>query len=300
MRWFRRGRPNAPDSVDRGAEQVPLLAEFHAEVDRETPHLLREIEAEAARTIAELEAKYPRALSLSEPEPTPAPPAPEGGPSWMPPEEWLERLEAYQREGRTDAQIQEVAEHLERRGPPPTRPERIQRATSLGYVAREEYLSAEDEASALMAGPNGFPDARLKRVRDRLLVVTPRGWINPRSRTAATRAGLSSFPLRGTGYHESAARNGDFRPGTAVPLVREPENSHDRHAIAVYAAGARQRAGYVPRGYAKRLAKLIDAGADMVAVSTRGGGPGQDDVTPQVLVCEQALWDHLNREESQL
>ena len=35
---------------------------------------------------------------------------------------------------------------------------------------------------------------------------------------------------------------------------------------AVYAAGARDPSGYVPRGYAKRLAKLIDGGADLVAL----------------------------------
>jgi hypothetical protein len=102
--------------------------------------------------------------------------------------------------------------------------------------------------------------------------------------------------LRGNSYHEGAVRRGDFAPGAPLRLVREPDNRHDPHAIAVFARGAQQLSGYVPRGYAKRLAKLLDAGADMVAVSTRGDGPGRDDVTPQVLVCERALWNHLNRD----
>ncbi len=80
-------------------------------------------------------------------------------------------------------------------------------------------------------------------------------------------------------------------------LVREPDNQHDPHAIAVYAAGARDITGYVPRGYAKRLAKLLDAGADMVAVSTLGSAAGHKGVSLQVLVVERALWDHLNRAE---
>jgi hypothetical protein len=119
--------------------------------------------------------------------------------------------------------------------------------------------------------------------------------MNPKSRTAATRAGLWSFGVRGTSHYQDAVRRGDFRPGVLVTVVREPENEHDGNAIAVYALGARKKSGYVPRGYAKRLSKLLDAGADMVAVSVRGCGPGRDDVTPHILVCQRVLFEHLNR-----
>lgn len=256
---------------------------------------MAEVEREAARLLAELDAKHPCPPA---PEPEPARRLAQGailGPSWMPAQEWESRLEVYQRQGRSHAEIRRVAEHLERRGAPPTKTQKIAEAKKRGLVYREEYMSPEEEARALALDQNGLPDARLERVRNRLLVVTPLGWVNPRSRTAASTAGLWSFIVRGTGYHEAAARRGDFRPGRPVRLVREPDNPHDPSAIAVYASGARDLAGYVPRGYAKRLATILDGGADMVAVSTRGSGPGSEDVSPQVLVCERALYEHLTR-----
>lgn len=215
----------------------------------------------------------------------------------MPAEEWAQRLVDYRTHGRTERDIREVVAHLERRGPRARRSatESVARAASLGMVSRVEYLGADEEARALALGPDGLPDARLKRVRDRLLVVTPNGWINPRSRTAASRAGLWSFALRGGSYHEQALKRGDFRPGTEVRLVREPENEHDANAIAIYAAGARELSGYVPRGYAKRLAKLLDDRKDIVALSVRGSGTGSDATTPHLLVCERRLYEHLTR-----
>jgi hypothetical protein len=170
----------------------------------------------------------------------------------------------------------------------------IERAEEQGYVACEEYLSAEDEASALKTGRGGFPNARLERVRDRLLVVTPSGWVNPRSRTA-WRSGLHSFKIRGVGYYESAVKAGQFTPGASVRMVREPDNPHDSNAIAIYADGAGRKAGYVPTGHAKRLAPLIDGGADLVSISVRGSHAGSDEVTPHLLVCKRVLYDHLTR-----
>src|SRR4051794_14734565 len=107
----------------------------------------RRREDPAAPQPAEGGADFPRRLPPNELEPRLT--SPHIGPSWMAPEEWNERLAAYQRQGRASAQIREVADHLERRGPPPSRGERITRAKSRGYVARDEFLSAEDEAAAL-------------------------------------------------------------------------------------------------------------------------------------------------------
>lgn len=219
------------------------------------------------------------------------------GPSWMSSDEWANRLAAYRRQGRSDADIRQVAEHLERRGPrtPWTSRQQIDRAKSVGYVARAEYMSPEEEARALALDPSGSPDARLERMRDRLVVVTPSGWVNPKSRTAY-KAGLYSFTLRRTGYYEAAVRTGRFTPGAPLRLVREPENPHDPNAIAVYAERGRNKAGHVPKGYAKRLAPMLDDGAALVAVSVRGSDAGSNGVTPHVLVCERALLDHLNRD----
>lgn len=220
----------------------------------------------------------------------------EAGPSWMPAEDWRGRLVAYRRQGRTDADIRSVILHLERRGPskPRTKAETAARARSMGYVARAEFMDAETEARALEPGPDGLPAARLTRERDRLLVTTRLGWVNPKSRTS-WRYGLHSFALRGTGHYAAAVKAGRFTPGSPVRLVREPENEYDSNAIAVYAERGRNVAGYVPKGQAKRLAKMIDAGTDLVAVSVRGSGAGSDSVAPVVLVCERRLYEHLSR-----
>ncbi|WP_332643565.1 HIRAN domain-containing protein [Aeromicrobium sp.] len=220
----------------------------------------------------------------------------ETGPSWMPVDDWHGRLSAYQRQGRSNAEIRGIVIHLEKRGPQKTRTraESAARARSVGIVARAEYMDPETEARALAPGASGLPKARLERERDRLLVVTSLGWVNPRSRTAY-RAGLHSFAVAGTSYHQAAVKAGQFTPGTPVRLVREPSNVHDANAIAVYPETGRRPAGYVPKGQARRLAALLDAGNDLIAVTVRGSGPGSDGTRPHVLVCERALYDHLTR-----
>lgn len=237
----------------------------------------------------------PRRARLSSALPA-APRGVETGPSWMPADDWRNRLSAYRRQGRSDADIRGVIAHLEKRGPsmPRTTAESAARARSVGMVASAEYMDSETEARALAPGPNGLPSARLERERDRLLVVTPSGWVNPRSRTS-WRFGLHSFAVRGTSYHEAAVTAGRFTPGAPVRLVREPENPHDPNAVAVYAETGRRLAGYVPKGQAKRLAQMLDSGADLVAVAVRGSGAGSNETTPHVLVCERSLYEHLTR-----
>jgi len=170
----------------------------------------------------------------------------------------------------------------------------ISRAKSVGMVSRAEYLTPDDERAALVPGDDGLPAAELRRVRDRLLVVTPAGMVNPKSRTA-WRSGLHSFQPRGTQHHAQAFRSANLSPGAVIDLQREPENPHDAHAVALYGHRARYPFGYVPATIAKRLSPLLDAGTELVAVSTRGAGAGRDGVVPQVLVCERRLYDHLTR-----
>ncbi|CAM3194674.1 HIRAN domain-containing protein [Nocardioides dubius] len=303
--------PPSERELETGLEGAMREVEARAaalmpEVEARAAALMPEVEAEVARLQADLlRGLSPGAesLRLDEPGPEPQPErlslGPDGGPTWMDPADWADRVASYTRQGRTATDIREVAEYLERRGPRTPRDPAAQkaRAKRAGYVARTEYLSPEEEADVLVSPSGGLPDLWLEHVRDRLLVVSPRGWVNPRSRTAASRAGLWSFGVRGTSHHERAARAGDFRPGAPVVLVREPQNAHDPNAIGVYASGATELAGYVPRGFAKRLTPILDGGADMVAVSTRGGGPGED-TTPQVLVVERRLWTHLHRKGS--
>lgn len=66
------------------------------------------------------------------------------------------------------------------------------RAEAAGIVSRVEYVNPDEEAEALIPGPEGLPDVRLVRVRDRLPVVTPHGWVIPRVESPLGRASTPS------------------------------------------------------------------------------------------------------------
>jgi HIRAN domain len=218
---------------------------------------------------------------------TPAPPA-----ARLPTADETARAAGYRDAAHQAASIRGKAARAAR-----TPADQVARAKQVGMVARAEYLTAEQEAVALRPALDGFPDARLERVRDRLLVVTAAGWVNPKSRSAH-KVGLHMFQLRGSGHYEAALKAGKFTPGSPLKIAREPDNPHDPNAIAVYAEGARNKAGYVPAARAKTLAKLLDNGADLVAISVRGSGRGTGGGTiPHILICERALFDHLNGDE---
>jgi hypothetical protein len=214
----------------------------------------------------------------------------------MPEEDWRTRLSTYRKQGRSEAEIRAIVNHLEKRGPrkPRTRADSATRARSLGIVSTAEYMDSDTERRALEHGTDGLPAARLQRERDRLLVVTSSGWVNPKSRTAY-RAGLYSFAVAGTSHPKAATKAGRFTPGTPVRLVREPDNVYDPNAIAVYAENSTRVAGYVPKGQARRLAPLLDAGVDLIAVTVRGASAGSDSTTPHVLACERRLYEPLTR-----
>ena len=77
-------------------------------------------------------------------------------------------------------------------------------------------------------------------------------------------------------------------------LEREPDNPHDSNAIAVYAG--RTKAGYVNKQTAARLARVMDAGLDILAISTRGARAGMDSNVPQILAGERRVMERLRRE----
>jgi hypothetical protein len=69
-------------------------------------------------------------------------------------------------------------------------------------------------------------------------------WDDPRVRVVK---------LAGVSYRADALQDDAFAPGKPLALVREPENEHDSNAIAVYDAGRRLQAGYVPADIAPEL-----------------------------------------------
>ena len=56
-------------------------------------------------------------------------------------------------------------------------------------------------------------------------------------------------------------------PGQPLRVVREPENEHDKNAIAVYIF--QQKLGHLPRGFAAEIAPLMDAGKKVTVWKSR-------------------------------
>lgn len=214
------------------------------------------------------------------------------GPKWMSADDWAGRLNAYRRQGRSDAEIREIVQHLERRGPrePRTREQGIARSHEIGIVTRAVYVPAEDEARYLTRSDDGLPTLRLVDSGDRLSIWSPLdggALLNPKG-TGLRRFGLIATYARGSSLYAKAFRAADLRKGRPVELRREPDNSHDRNAVALYAPSARDPFGYVQRGRAAAIARRMDAREKMAGVSLRGPGPRRDDDTAFLLLGSAA------------
>ncbi|HEX6788649.1 MAG TPA: HIRAN domain-containing protein [Gaiellaceae bacterium] len=57
---------------------------------------------------------------------------------------------------------------------------------------------------------------------------------------------LRVVKLAGASYRLDELQDDAFTPGRRLTLVREPGNEHDPNAVAVWDAGRRLQAGYVP------------------------------------------------------
>jgi hypothetical protein len=95
---------------------------------------------------------------------------------------------------------------------------------------------------------------------DRLRIWLERGESGYWLRDAATGAAMRwddprvrVVKLAGASYRLEALQDDAFAPGHRLSLVREPENEHDPHAIAVWDADRRVQAGYVPAEVAPAL-----------------------------------------------
>ena len=92
--------------------------------------------------------------------------------------------------------------------------------------------------------------------------------------------------FRGAVAVEAAGR---LRKGDALRLERQPDNRHDRNAIAVYFGGV--IIGYIPRIVNPRIAPLMDRGDQMEAVVD---APAQMDrgkivIEPKITVFQKAV-----------
>ncbi len=157
-------------------------------------------------------------------------------------------------------------------------------------VRRSDYAPKDSEARYLSRDAQGLPTLRLVDAGDRLAIWSPLSGgalLNPKG------PGLRAFGLvatyaRGAQHNAPTFRTADLRKGRPVELRREPDNPHDRNAIALHAPGARKPFAYVQRVRAAALAKRMDAGEALAGVSLWGPGPGRDDDSCFLLIGSAA------------
>jgi len=73
----------------------------------------------------------------------------------------------------------------------------------------------------------------------------PVRWEDPRLRVV---------PVAGVSFRLGNVEDASFDPGRRLALIREPENEHDRNAVAIWNEERSLQAGYVPRETAAELA----------------------------------------------
>lgn len=105
--------------------------------------------------------------------------------------------------------------------------------------------------------------------------------------------GIYVSNLRGERYHQDGCLLGDFGLGARVTLVREPANEHDKNAIAIYDATGQHLAAYMNKQRARQVAKLVDRGESLDAISLRGTPAGMECPKIAVLVAAPDSIFHL-------
>lgn len=148
-----------------------------------------------------------------------------------------------------------------------------------GMPVRSDYLPKEFESGHVCRDANGEPVLRLVDAGDRLAFYLPDvggSLVNPKG-PGLRAIGLATTYARGSTFYAPTYRTADLRKGRPVELRREPDNPHDRNAIALHAPGARKPFAFVQRGRATSLAKRIDQGETLAGICLWGPGPGRDD-----------------------
>jgi hypothetical protein len=101
-------------------------------------------------------------------------------------------------------------------------------------------------------------------------------WDDPRVRVVK---------LAGASYRAAALQDEAFAPGHRLALVREPDNEHDPNAVAVWDAGRRVQAGYVPA----EVAPDLHGDEQAVSLWEFRGGDGQR-IGLRVLLAPADAW----------
>jgi hypothetical protein len=158
------------------------------------------------------------------------------------------------------------------------------------------YLASDRWNDLLVADPSGLPTLYFQMHDGRLWLTEPTtGLLVSGCNKHLRRMGIWSVNVRGLEYHKAAVRAGDFRPGSKVQLVREPNNEFDKNAVALCAVSSDRIVGYFNKGMAPGLAKVLDSGASIDAISVTGDGPGKTTGKIEVVAASRVVLQHLLR-----
>ncbi|MDF0514723.1 HIRAN domain-containing protein [Agromyces sp. H3Y2-19a] len=157
---------------------------------------------------------------------------------------------------------------------------------------RESVYLSSNRWDELLAPSITPPNLRLVPYRGELwLSETTTGKLISVGNRHLARLGLWTFRVRGVPYRPEVAKAADLTLGTVVRLEREPDNEHDRNAIAVMSGVG--KVGYVNKQMAARLAKLLDTGDRFKAIVVAGAPAGEESSRVQVIAADPALIAHL-------
>ena len=78
---------------------------------------------------------------------------------------------------------------------------------------------------------------------------------------------IQESPVAGFQFHRGDAVWSSLSVGAPLALKREPSNSHDTNAVAVYYQD--HKLGYVPRGENSAIAQMLDRGERLKATITQ-------------------------------
>ncbi|WP_162529327.1 HIRAN domain-containing protein [Segeticoccus rhizosphaerae] len=162
--------------------------------------------------------------------------------------------------------------------------------------AAELYLGDGERVDIM--GANGLPQvhlveqvyggARILRFCDDLT-----GKLMKAEARRLSTVGIWAGKLRGVSHYAAAARRSDLRPGRLLVLVRERDNPHDPNAVGVRAADSDEVVGYVNKAKARQLARQLDAGIHVVAVSLDGTAAGRACTGVTYAAAQPTLLAHL-------
>lgn len=155
-----------------------------------------------------------------------------------------------------------------RSGPPP------------GYVS--PYLEKNRVEALIAPNDDGLPRLTLTRHEGALWLTEPTtGKLVNVSDVHLPAVGIWAVRVRGDEYYDGMQH---AHVGDPAVLVRQPDNEYDPNAVAITVDG--RMLGHFDRGKARRLAKMLDAGAHLEAVVV-------SIVPPKVVAAEPRIMRHL-------